>query len=62
MAELCKASVIVAEGHGQRIGTRFYNELGVHLKKNCEGFPMFFTFKIFKRAFLGDMKQWWSRH
>jgi hypothetical protein len=23
---------------------------------------MFFTFKNFKRAFLGDMKQWWSRH
>jgi hypothetical protein len=23
---------------------------------------MFFTFEIFKRAFLGDMKQWWSRH
>jgi hypothetical protein len=26
-------------------------------KKNCEGFPMFFTFENFKRAFLGDMKQ-----
>jgi hypothetical protein len=23
---------------------------------------MFFTFKNFKSAFLGDMKQWWSRH
>jgi hypothetical protein len=31
-------------------------------KKNCEGFPMFFTFENFKRAFLDDMKQWWSRH
>jgi hypothetical protein len=27
-------------------------------KKYCEGFPMFFTFKNFKKAFLGDMKQW----
>jgi hypothetical protein len=31
-------------------------------KKICEGFPMFFTFENFKMAFLGDMKQWWSRH
>jgi hypothetical protein len=23
---------------------------------------MSFTFKNFKRAFLGDMKKWWSRH
>jgi hypothetical protein len=23
---------------------------------------MFFTIKNFKTAFLGDMKQWWSRH
>jgi hypothetical protein len=23
---------------------------------------MFFTFKIFKTAFMGDMKLWWSRH
>jgi hypothetical protein len=36
--------------------------MGVHLKKNCEGFPMFFTLKNFKSAFLSDMKQWWSRH
>jgi hypothetical protein len=31
-------------------------------KKKFKGFPMFFTFENFKRAFLGDMKQWWSRH
>jgi hypothetical protein len=31
-------------------------------KKNCEGFPMFFTIENFEKAFLGDMKQWWSRH
>jgi hypothetical protein len=31
-------------------------------KKKIQGFPMFFTFENFKRAFLGDMKQWWSRH
>jgi hypothetical protein len=44
------------------LATRFYNGLGVHLKKNCEGFPMFLTFENFKRAFLGDMKQLWSCH
>jgi hypothetical protein len=27
-------------------------------KKNCEGFTMFFIFKNFKRAFMGDVKQW----
>jgi hypothetical protein len=31
-------------------------------EKKIQGFPMFFTFENFKRAFLGDMKQWWSRH
>jgi hypothetical protein len=25
-------------------------------EKKFKGFPMFFTFKILKRAFLGDMK------
>jgi hypothetical protein len=63
-AKLCKVSVIVAEGYGQRIGTillvtwttRFYNGMGVHLKKNFKGFPMFFTFENFKSAFLSDMK------
>jgi hypothetical protein len=46
-----KVSVIVEEGYGQRIGillfvtstTRVYNGRGVHLKTNCEGFPMFFV-------------------
>jgi hypothetical protein len=28
------------------------------LEKNCEGFPMFFTFKNFKGVFSSDMKQW----
>jgi hypothetical protein len=27
-------------------------------EKKIEGFPMFFTFENFKRAFLGDMVQW----
>jgi hypothetical protein len=31
-------------------------------EKKFKGFPMFFTFENFKRAFLGDMKQWWSQH
>jgi hypothetical protein len=52
--------VIVAEGYGQRLGillfitwtTRFYNGMGVHLKKNCEGFPMFFIFENFKKSLL----------
>jgi hypothetical protein len=30
-------------------------------EKNFKGFPMFFTLENFKSAFLGDMKQWWSR-
>jgi hypothetical protein len=32
------------------------------LKKNCEGFPLFFTLKNFKSAFVGDIKLWSSRH
>ncbi|SAM04055.1 hypothetical protein [Absidia glauca] len=32
------------------------------IKKKFKGFPMFFTFENFKRAFLDDMKQWCSRH
>jgi hypothetical protein len=31
-------------------------------EKKFKGFPMFFTIKVFKKALLGDMKQWWSRH
>jgi hypothetical protein len=31
-------------------------------EKKFKGFPLFFTSENFKRAFLGDMKQWWSRH
>jgi hypothetical protein len=31
-------------------------------EKKFKGFPMFLHLKILKRAFLGDMKQWWSRH
>jgi hypothetical protein len=37
-------------------------EREVHQKKKIKGFPMFFTIEIFKRAFLGDMKHWSSRH
>jgi hypothetical protein len=31
-------------------------------KKKFKGFPLFFIFKIFKTAFLGDIKRWASRH
>jgi hypothetical protein len=34
----------------------------VHEKKKFKGFPLFFIFEIFKTAFLGDIKQWASRH
>jgi hypothetical protein len=34
----------------------------VHEKKNFKGFPLFFICKIFKTAFLGDIKQWVIRH
>jgi hypothetical protein len=45
-----------------------YNGWGIYYgqdecrKKKFKGFPMFLHLKILKRAFLGDMKQWWSRH
>jgi hypothetical protein len=62
--------VVAAEGHGQRIGilllvtstTRFYNGMGVHLKKIARVSPCFLQLKFLKRAFLSDMRQWWSRH
>jgi hypothetical protein len=31
-------------------------------EKKFMGFPCFLQLKILKRAFLGDMKQWWNRH
>jgi hypothetical protein len=31
-------------------------------EKKFKGFPMFLTWENFKEAFLGDMRQWWSRH
>jgi hypothetical protein len=31
-------------------------------EKKIQGFPMFFTFENFERAFSDDMKQCWSRH
>jgi hypothetical protein len=31
-------------------------------EKKFKGFPMFLTFKFFKKGLLADMKQWWSRH
>jgi hypothetical protein len=37
-------------------------ENGVHQQKNFKGFPMFLHLKIFKTAFMGDIKQWSSRH
>jgi hypothetical protein len=30
-------------------------------EKKIQGFPHVPTFENLKRAFLGDMKQWWSR-
>jgi hypothetical protein len=54
-----KVPVIVAEGYGHRIGilllvtltSSFYNGMGMHLKKICEGFPCFLDFKILKVPF-----------
>jgi hypothetical protein len=40
----------------------YYGQDECRGKKKFKGFPMFFTFGNFKTAFLGDMKQWWSRH
>jgi hypothetical protein len=34
----------------------------VHEKKKFKGFSLFFIFINFKTAFLGDIKQWASRH
>jgi hypothetical protein len=31
-------------------------------KKNSRVSPWFLQLKILKSAFLGDVKQWWSRH
>jgi hypothetical protein len=31
-------------------------------KRKFKGFPLFFIFKIFETAFLGDIKQWATRH
>jgi hypothetical protein len=54
-----KVSAIVAEGYEQRIGilllvtstTRFYNGVGVHLKK-IQGFPhVFYIWKFWKEPF-----------
>jgi hypothetical protein len=38
------------------------DKLGAEEKKKFKGFPCFLQLEILKRAFLGDMKQWWSRH
>jgi hypothetical protein len=32
------------------------------LKKKLQGFPHVFHFENFKTAFMGDIKQWLSRH
>jgi hypothetical protein len=55
MAGCVKVPVIVVEWYRRRIGTillvasttRVYSGMGVHLKKNSKGFPMFFTFGNF---------------
>jgi hypothetical protein len=64
--------MIVAEGYGQRIGTLFFSNLDYEIlqgngsapkKKIVRASPCFLHLKILlKSAFLGDMKQWWSRH
>jgi hypothetical protein len=38
------------------------DEVSARKKKKFKGFPLFFIFKNFKTAFLGDIKQWASRH
>jgi hypothetical protein len=60
---LFKASVVVGAANGLRDHALYrYNGQGIYYgqnkrrKKNFKGFPMFFTFENFKRAFLGDVK------
>jgi hypothetical protein len=43
---------------GTMAGESTMDKMSAPKKKNYEVFPMFFTFENFKRAFLGDMKQW----
>jgi hypothetical protein len=65
---LSKVSVVVVAVNGSR-NSALYGTLAREStmdkmsapKKNCEGFPCFLHLKILKRAFLGDMRQWWSR-
>jgi hypothetical protein len=66
---LSKVSVVVDVGNGQEI-VHFIGSLAREStmdkmsaeEKKFKGFPMFFTIENFKRAFLGDIKRWWSRH
>jgi hypothetical protein len=43
-------------------GKGIYKEKGVHLKKICEGFPLYLHWKFFKTALTIDIKQRSSRH
>jgi hypothetical protein len=64
-----KVSVIAGTGIGprdrallQRNGYGIYYGKVSAFKKKCKGFPMFFTFKNFQTALMGDLKLWTSRH
>jgi hypothetical protein len=66
---LSKVSVVVGAANGSRIkhfiGTLVKGSTMGKMsgpKKKFQGFPHVFYILNFKRAFLGDMKRWWSRH
>jgi hypothetical protein len=64
-----KVSGVVVKGSDQEIsalgqcnGKGIYYEKVSACEKILQGFPCFLHLKILKRAFLGDMKLWGSRH
>jgi hypothetical protein len=65
---LSKVSVVVGAGNRSKDSALYrYNRESTMdkmsaPKKKFKGFPMFLHLKILKRPFLGDMRQWWSRH
>jgi hypothetical protein len=38
------------------------DKMSAEEKKNSRVLPCFLHLKILKKAFLGDMKEWWRRH
>jgi hypothetical protein len=44
------------------IGTMAMDKMSIEEKKNLRVSPCVLHLKILKRAFSGDMKQWWGRH